>query len=483
MSLVTAAHPLRIVLAFGVFALAALTLPDSTEAATFTEVQKILAADAQGGDIFGNSVAVSGNFTIVGAAGNGDGGLQAGAAYIFQRQSGSPGDWGQAVRLTAPIPEVGDRFGRFVAISGDVAITSVSRNPGEVYVFERNQGGPDNWGQVTALTASDGTAGGEFGRSVAVDGDTIVVGDIWDDERGKNAGAAYVFQRDQGGLQNWGEVAKLTPTDAASGDWFGESVAIDGDTLVVGALFDDGSQIDDTGSAYVFQRDHGGAGSWGQLQKLTVPAAQFEDFFGSRTAIDGDIAIVGAPLDDSRGADAGAVYLFQRDHGGPDNWGELTKLTASNAQEYDEFGISLTVAGDTIAIGASRSNVTGDQSGAVYVFRRDRGGPGNWGEDKRLVASDTAAHDSFGSGVGISGDTLLIGAPGQDDLGSASGAVYVFQSPKPVGGVSLDSGLRPLAADAAHSTGAPWAAVAAVVAAAGLLAAGSAAWYARRWRA
>ena len=178
--------------------------------------------------------------------------------------------------------------------------------------------------EVKKLLASDAEFFDLFGLSVAVSGDIAVVGASVESTAATNAGAAYVFQRDQGGADNWGEVKKLTASDAQAGDQFGGSVAVSGDTAVVGTIFKD--------AAYVVQRDEGGADNWGEVKKLSGAAGTR---FGTTVAVSGDAVVVGAFL-----TGTGAAYLFQRDQGGADRWGKGVSFTDSDASAHDPLGIS-----------------------------------------------------------------------------------------------------------------------------------------------
>ena len=473
----------------------------SAEAALLSEVKKLLASDAQTEDYFGWSVAISGDTAVVGAYGEDAGGHRAGAAYVFGRDEGGADNWGEVTKLTASDAQAVDLFGFSVAVSGDTAVVGAwhedagGGNAGAAYVFERNQGGADNWGEVKKLTASDAQDFDQFGMSVAVSGDTAVVGAGGEDAGGSifaNFGAAYVFQRDQGGADNWGEVKKLLASDAQANDWFGWSVAVSGDAAVVGTPFEEDAGGTNAGAAYVFQRDQDGADNWGEVKKLLASGAQDFDQFGSSVAVSGDSAIVGAVLEDAGGSAAGAAYVFQRDEGGAGNWGEVKKLTASDAGVGDWFGMSVAVSGDTAVVGAWHEDAGGGNAGAAYVFQRNQGGGRNWGEVKKLTASDAQAGDLFGRSVAVSGDTVLVGADGEDAGGTDAGAAYVFQepaptpTPAPVGGIAElpdVSGGTPLATGGSPGSGRGAVAGIAVAVAAGAVALGGAAWYARRrWR-
>lgn len=255
----------------------------------------------------------------------------------------------------------------------------------------------------TQITAHDAAAGDEFGFSVSVAGTTVVVGAPFDDDAGSASGSAYVFQRDEGGIDNWGELKKLIAAGAAGGDAFGFAVAIGGNTIVVGAPFDGSA----SGAVYVFGRDVGGSDNWGFVKKLVRSDAAVGDEFGFAVAISGNTIVVGAPADDDGGSASGAVYVFERDAGGSGNWGQVKKLTAADATSGDEFGFTVAISSDTVAVGAP---FAAGNAGSAYVFERALGGAGNWGQVKLLKAADADVGDQFGYAVSISQDTVLVGA-------------------------------------------------------------------------
>jgi hypothetical protein len=365
------------------------------------QIQKLTAPVPQVEGQFGTSVMISGDLAIVGAplenTGPGVVLTDGGAAYVFARDEGGPNNWGQVARLTPVLAQAGDHFGESVAISGATAVVGAANEDGgagdplplsgAAYVFGRDVGGANNWGQVIKLTASDAQAGDEFGRSVAVSTDIAVIG-AWQEDGGsgdplQSAGAAYVFGRDAGGANNWGQVAKLTASDAQENDEFGGSVAISGDLAVAGAESEEGGPGDPlgaAGAAYVFARDEGGADSWGELARLSPGDAQSGDQFGISVAVSGNLAVIGAWQEGGGIGDplsgAGAAYVFAADAGGTGNWGELAKLSGSDAQAGDNLGFAVAVSGDIVAVGAWREDGgPGDPSadaGTGYFFRRER---------------------------------------------------------------------------------------------------------------
>jgi phage baseplate assembly protein gpV len=280
--------------------------------------------------------------------------------------------------------------------------------------------------QRAKLTAGDGTAGNEFGVSVSINGDTMVVGAHVVDAY---TGSVYVFTRDTAGdlASRWTQVAKLTAGDGTAGDWFGESVSINGDTMVVGAHGADAY----TGYAYVFTRDTAGdlTSGWTQVAKLTADDGAVEDYFGSSVSIDGNTVVVGANGDDDNESSSGSAYVFTRTTAGDlaSGWTQVAKLTAGDGAVNDYFGVSASIDGDTVVIGAhgDDDDVKGDDSGSAYVFARDTADDltSNWTQVAKLTAGDGDAGDMFGYSVSIDGNAVVIGASSQI---TSSASAYVF---------------------------------------------------------
>jgi hypothetical protein len=407
--------------------------PVEVDPLLWTEVKKLGASDAADNDFFGMAVAVSGDVAIVGAPSEDGAGVTRGAAYVFERGFGGFNNWGQRKKLTASDAQDLDSLGGAVAISGDIAVVGAAgedgagTNRGAAYVFERHLGGADNWGQRKKLGASDAGDNDWFGSAVAVDGDLVIVGAPEEDSVATNAGAAYVFERDLGGADNWGERRKVTSTDSYATQFFGNAVAIAGDLAIVGAFrWDDDSALSiDIGAAFVFERDLGGADNWGARARLLASDAETNDELGTSVAIDGDIAVVGARLEDGAGFNRGAAYVFERDHGGADSWGQRKKLISPNAQDHGLFGVSVELAGDVCVVGAYHEFMLG----YAYVFERDEGGADQWGSTQTLTASDAHLDDDFGRSVAADARTIVVGAPLADAAGTNRGGVYVLAAP------------------------------------------------------
>jgi hypothetical protein len=399
---------------------------------TFRSLLKLVAGDTADNTSFGMSADVDGGLAIVGAPGDDVNGTNSGAAYIFSRDLGGLDGWGQVKKLVASDAAADDLFGVSVDISGDYALVGAvaedgaGTGRGAAYIFYRNQGGLDGWGQVKKLTASAAADNDGFGFAVALDGDTLIVGADGVDGGGTNEGAAYVFYKDQGGADNWGPVVKLVAGDPDDVNQFGYSIGLSGDVAVIGSPGDKGAGSN-RGAAYIFSRDMGGADGWGQLKKLTASDASDDVWFGTSVALDGALAVIGAGWDNGGGTDRGAAYLFGGDQGGADNWGQFKKLTASDAHDSALFGYDVAVDGDYVVVGAGWSKGGGTQRGQAYVFVRGEGGTDNWGEAQILRASDGENEDWFGFSVAIDGLYLLSGASGEDGAGSGRGAAYMLR--------------------------------------------------------
>ena len=306
-----------------------------------------------------------------------------------------------------------DSLGIDVAVSGDTALVGAyidEAGRGSAYVFMRSG---STWAEQAKLTAGDGTTADFFGGAVALDEDTALVGAWGDDDHGDDSGSAYILVRSG---TSWTEQAKLVAADGSAGDMFGYAVALDGDTALVGAREDDDHGTG-SGSAYIFVRS---GTRWSQQAKLTAPDGAAEDLLGYSVALVDDTALIGAHGDDDLGSLSGSAYVFVRSGS---TWTEQAKLTASEGIPDDRFGYSVALAGDTAFVGARYGGERGVRSGSVYVFVRSGT---SWSEQGELIPADGSSEGGFGVVVAVSGNLALIGAPYDDDLGTASGSAFLF---------------------------------------------------------
>jgi hypothetical protein len=310
-----------------------------------------------------------------------------------------------------------DLFGYSVSLDGDTALVGaiwdddLGDRSGAAYVFRLDEG---NWTQVSKLLPDDGLADDEFGLSVSLSGGTALVGAYHNDASGSDSGAAYVFREVKG---VWTQIAKLVPDDGRPSHFFGESVSLSGDTAVVGAVGDRDRGLG-AGAAYVFREI---AGVWTQIDKLTAEDGDIFDLFGHGVAVSGNTALIGSRFDDDRGDASGSAYVF-REQG--NDWVQIDKLTASNGSMDDQFGYYLALDGPLAVIGVQYDGYHGYQSGSAYIFEEI---DGKWEEVDQIAADDGAERDEFGRSVAVEGRTVLVGAYNSDAAGADSGAAYVFQ--------------------------------------------------------
>lgn len=312
-----------------------------------------LVPSGESGDGFGSSVALDNNIALVGAPGDNENGKRNGAVYVFVRDEG--GNWSQQAKLTAHDDSFDFfHFGWSVAISGSTAVIGNFYNRGgyPVYVFTRNTTG--GWSQEAKLYA-DGTGAVAFGENVTIEDDTVVIS-----AHREGNGSAYVFTRDETGA--WARETKLNATDGTLADQFGYSIAISSDTIVVGAWLDD-DLGNASGSAYVFGRD--GMGNWSERVKLTAKNGAESDVFGHSLAVKGDILVIGKKIIDN-GNFSGSASFFKRDSGG--SWIEEANLVAFDGWPDDRFATSIAIGDDAVLIGANANSNANAPAGSVYVF-------------------------------------------------------------------------------------------------------------------
>ena len=379
---------------------------------------KLVAPDRVEGANFGYSVALSGPTIVVGAVSDDDKGTKSGSAYVFGWNGTA---WSQTSKLVASDGEEGDFFGWDVAVSGKTIVVGSPYDDdkgdgsGSAYVFGWNG---TSWSQNAKLLASDGAEFDCFGWNVAVSDQIIVVGSVFDDDKDEGSGSVYVFGWNG---TAWSQTSKLVASDGARSDWFGYSVALSGQTIVVGAYLND-NKGSDNGSVYVFSWNET---AWSQNATLVASDGSPSDYFGRSVAISGETIVVGAAYDDVKGTGSGSAYVFGWNGTA---WFQSAKLFASDGEASDWFGVSVAVSGQTIVVGAYLAGGKVSSSGSAYVF----GWNGTaWSQSAKHVAFDGASNDSFGWSVAVSGETIVVGAYFDDNMDYDSGSVYVFGDPSP----------------------------------------------------
>jgi hypothetical protein len=407
--------------------------PQAGPSTLVTELEgKLTPSDAAPVAHFGFSVDISGDSAIVGAP-------RKNAAYVFVRDHAKVHSWHEVARIPQPCPEYqpdgvtcrfGFGFGVSVAIDGDLAIVGASADDpalqggyyGAAYIYARDEGGIDTWGQVAKLAADDPVVNAELGQSVSIDGDTAIAGAWTPTSLGRRAASGYVFSRDHGGTGAWGQLAKLTASVAAaptSSDRV--AVSLSKNTAVIGDVH--------ARAAFLFSRHPVRSDRWPEVAKLmpadvptTCSQGQCRRAFGLAVSISGDTVVVGDPsLNDGEGA----AYVFVG-HGRAHRWREVARLKSRETVVHAHFGIGVDVVGDFAIIGAL--------SDAAYVFERDRIGRRDWRERARFSPADVTPSVSkwFGNSVSMSGNTGLVGALLDADHGLLSGAAYACEITGPI---------------------------------------------------
>jgi hypothetical protein len=368
---------------------------------------KLTAADGAPNDHFGEALGVSDGLAMIGAHRHDLEYEQSGAVYVFERVGA---EWSAVAEFCLSQGEMAG-FGRPVALEADLAVIG---GVGWPRVFERL--GQD-WMEICYLRPDDYETGDAFGESLAITGDTVIVGAPHDDDNGWRSGSAYVFERDPNGV--WLQAAKLLANDGGSYDNFGYAVAIDGDVAVMGAP-DDDDLGNYSGSAYVFERDSNGV--WSQAAKLLPHDGDVFWNFGESVAVSGQRVLVGATTAFAFAPAGGAAYVFEPD--GSRTWTEVDQLVSDDIATADAFGAAVALSSDVAVIGAWGDDEHGEETGAAYVFSRQPNR--SWTQLAKLVPDDAHAYDRFGSVIDLSGNTAVVGAYYDDDHGEDSGSAYVF---------------------------------------------------------
>ena len=261
---------------------------------------------------------------------------------------------------------------------------------------------------VTTLTPSGQGANVNFGFSLAFDGRFAAVGSNFDSQQGTNAGAAYIFDANNA----WAQVANLTALNGMTNDEFGHAVAIaNQEFALVGAPGNDSIGLN-AGAAYLFRRN-ATTGAWAQVKKLSAANTAAGDQFGFSVALDGPTAVVGAPRNDLRTLDGGIAYVFERNRGGLNHWGEGSKLFAYDSEAKDRLGSTVAVEGGLAVVGTPYENAKGFASGSANTYLRQ--GDGQWIIVQKLMDPSGNMNDNLFSSLALSNRTILAGAPRDDE--------------------------------------------------------------------
>jgi FG-GAP repeat len=370
-------------------------------------------------DLFGISVAISGTRVVVGAPYDDTGASNTGSAYVYDLSSGTPTV--PVATLLNPGPAVGDLFGYAVAISGTRVVVGAyaddtgATNAGSAYVYDLGSGAPT----VAVATLSNPTpaAYDSFGSSVGISGTRVVVGAAQDSTGAPNAGSAYVY--DLGSATPTVPMATLNKPSPGYGDLFGNSVAISGTRVVVGAFYDD-TGATDAGSAYVY--DLGSGTPTMPVATLNNPGPTDDDWFGISVAISGTRVVVGAAQDSTGAPYAGSAYVYDLGSGTPTV--PVATLNNPGPAANDNFGSASAISGMRVVVGAYLDDTGANSAGSAYVYDLSSGTPTM--PVAMLNNPGPALNDNFGYSVAISGTRVVVGVPYDDTGATNSGIAYLY---------------------------------------------------------
>jgi FG-GAP repeat/Bacterial Ig domain len=371
----------------------------------FSSSKKLVSPDPGVNDWFGYSVAITDTYALVGAYQADDKGSNSGAAYIYKRNGEN---WQYVQTLTASNGAALDNFGQIVVLTDTLAIVGARfgdglvADSGAVYLFERTG---EVWTEVQKLSSDDGVANDEFGFSVDMLGDSLFIGADEDD----NTGSAYVFKKQ---LSGYAQIQKLQPVLAAN-NRFGRSIDVFGNTLMVGTT-GDGTLGAGSGAVYVYEKV---GDAWSEVDTLTASDGTSGDRFGRAIEMNDCYAVISAVYDDALGSFAGSAYIFELISG---VWTERQKLTGNDTDAEDRFGHAVGLSGDYVMIGAYGAGDTG----AIYVYKNLGS---NWTQVNRLTPADLTSGDYLGADAKMIGNYIIAGARNHDVSANNAGAVYIFK--------------------------------------------------------
>ncbi len=383
----------------------------SAAGAVVVEDLKLMGGGVGVGDDFGRSVAVENGVVVVGTPLDDDNGLDSGAAYLFDASTGA-----ELFKLTPDDGAAGDGFGHSVALSaGIVAVGAPSGGAGAAYLFDVSTGS-----QLARLVPDDGAAGDEFGHSIAIDDGVVAVGALRDDDLGDASGSAYLFDAFTGA-----QLEKLLPDSGGANQNFGASIALDGGSVVVGAR-----TFFELGEGYTFAKAHLFDVSTGD--PVHVLQADIENYngdlggrFGDAVDLDNGIVAVGAWGRSVVFDHSGAAYLFDAATGS-----QLAFIAPEDGADRDNFGVSISIDGGVVAIGAHKDTENGWDAGSAYLYDAATAAPID-----KLLASDGETFDRFGTSIAIADGIIAVGATGFGSSGTPTGLTYLYGTGAPPTGV------------------------------------------------
>lgn len=364
------------------------------------EIFRAVAESGQSNHLLGSSVAINGDWALIGAPGTGK-------AYLLHRSDLNPSDWLFAKTFINSSNSTDDLFGSSVSLQNGIAVIGAPHDntkgfhAGAAHIFVQSSMDTSEWLALKTIYSSDAADAANFGKSVKIKNQTLLVG-------ATGANAAYVFGQNEGGSNNWGQIQKLSPSSAGPESEFGLSLDFNQLTAVVGAPKEN--------TVYVFDP----ANNWLETQQIQAFNGETSDRFAQSISLEGNRLVIGTPGDDDKGLDAGAVYVFAKNQFGA--FIQQQKIIdVATGNPGDAFGYCVSIRGDYVAVGAPMDDLRGKDAGAVHIFLREDGG---WLPLIALTQNGSRNDDHFGQSLQLQPGSLIAGTPGDDistriDQGSA----------------------------------------------------------------
>ncbi len=353
-------------------------------------------------------------------------GMAGGAVSLYYRDAGGVGNWGHVVDIMPGYVSGNAEFGFSLVMQDDLLVVGApnDNDKGSVFIYQRNRGGADAWGLVTTLINTNGLSGHAFGYSVALECETLVVGAPYADGNRVESGEVYVYERNEGGADNWGCVKSLAPLASVEKTKFGFSVGVYGDRIIVGAPYDDTKGYR-SGTAYIFERGIGNA--WTREQQVYGLENSTSDLFGFAVDIFDDIVVVGAPHASSISFTSGSAYLY-RNTGAVTPWVNEKILVATGGQVGDWYGYCVDIDHDILIVGSPQNDfgTFGQRDGEVYAYKRNEGGVNRWGNLDFFMDIGNPGNNSFGNAISFDQNTLAVCSVGSKGIYNPVGKLNVY---------------------------------------------------------
>ena len=404
------------------------TITSLSQDSTYTQQSKLI--PSTGLEDYGSAVDIEDEWVMIGGEDTVIDNVSSGTVYVYKNENGIL----QLHKKLLPSDGSGfNRFGNSISIENSTMVVGAWSkgvsfegtfypSAGKVYVYEEDEGGIENWGEVIDIQSPVPTQSEYFGFCVDIGENVIAVGAYGKDDVVTNSGIVYLYGRDIGGAGNWGLIKSIKPETAGFNYNFGTWVEVSDSYLAVSSPNENGE-----GKVFIYYKNEGGVDNWGLKKTLSSPNPGTNFYYGDETSLDGDRILVGALKDfNTNFFDTGRSYVYAKDEGGIDNWGLIKTFEPSELSSQQEYGVSVDLNGDYLIIAAEEDDEAAPNAGAAYIYRRNEGGIDNWGLVEKVFDCEATGNDDFGTAVAINGNQAIIGADDHNAVGDNSGAAYFY---------------------------------------------------------